>query len=104
MRGKKETTERVDPEVVFNDSEGELIKIFLKWFKQNDPDIIIGWHVIGFDLMFLEQRCRDLNISFDISRKGNIILRNKARGGYYASIPGRIVLWPNKFKDSILFI
>jgi DNA polymerase-2 len=60
--------------------------------RQNDPDIIIGWHVIGFDLMFLEKRCKDMNISFDISRKGNIVLRNKARGGYYASIPGRIVL------------
>jgi DNA polymerase-2 len=92
MRGKRGTTDGSEPEISFNNSEEELLKVFIKWFKQNDPDIIIGWHVIGFDLMFLEQRCRNLNVNFDISRKGNIILRNKTRGGYYASIPGRIVL------------
>ncbi|MDR3668671.1 MAG: 3'-5' exonuclease, partial [Ignavibacteriaceae bacterium] len=92
MKGKWETKEQEEFEINFNSSEEELLNKFLKWFKQNDPDIIIGWHVIGFDLMFLEKRCRNFNIKFDIARKGNIILRNKARGGYYASVPGRIVL------------
>jgi len=92
MKGKGVPTDKAELNLIFNNSEEELLKEFLKWFRQNNPDIIIGWHVIGFDLMFLEKRCRDLNINFDISRKGNTILRNKARGGYYASIPGRIVL------------
>ena len=92
MRGKQESKRNVDFEISFNISEEDLLNVFIKWVKLNDPDIIIGWHVIGFDLMFLEKRCRNLNINFDISRKGNIILRNKTRGGYYASIPGRIVL------------
>jgi DNA polymerase II len=92
MRGKEGTAKKAEPVVYFNNSEEELLKAFIKWFRQNDPDIIIGWHIIGFDLMFLERRCRDLDINFDISRKGNIILRNKTRGGYYANIPGRIVL------------
>jgi DNA polymerase-2 len=92
MKGKGAPTDKAEPNLIFNNTEEELLREFLKWFRQNNPDIIIGWHVIGFDLMFLEKRCRDLNINFDISRKGNTILRNKARGGYYASIPGRIVL------------
>jgi|CZKP01.1.fsa_nt_gi DNA polymerase-2 len=92
MRGKGETIDKVETKIIFNNSEELLINVFLKWFRQNDPDIIIGWHVIGFDLMFLEKRCKNLNINFDISRKGNTILRHKARGGYYASIPGRVVL------------
>ena len=92
MKGKGGAADEALQEIFFNNSEEELLKAFLRWFRQNDPDIIIGWHVIGFDLMFLEKRCRELNINFDISRKGNTILRNKARGGYYASIPGRIVL------------
>ncbi|MDR3610011.1 MAG: DNA polymerase II [Ignavibacteriaceae bacterium] len=92
IRGKGKAADRLNYELLFADTEEDLLKLFIDWFRQNDPDIIIGWHVIGFDLMFLEQRCKDLNITFDISRKGNIILRNKARGGYYASIPGRIVL------------
>ena len=92
MKGKGETIDKVETKIIFNNSEELLINVFLKWFRQNDPDIIIGWHVIGFDLMFLEKRCKNLNINFDISRKGNTILRHKARGGYYASIPGRVVL------------
>ena len=92
MRGKGGSSAAALPEILFENSEEGLLKAFLRWFRQNDPDIIIGWHVIGFDLMFLEKRCRELNINFDISRKGNTLLRNKARGGYYASIPGRIVL------------
>jgi DNA polymerase-2 len=92
MRGKGETIDKVETKIIFNNSEELLINVFLKWFRQNDPDIIIGWHVIGFDLMFLEKRSKNLNINFDISRKGNTILRHKARGGYYASIPGRVVL------------
>ena len=35
----------------YND-ERELLTNFFVWFKQIDPDIIIGWHVIGFDLTF----------------------------------------------------
>jgi DNA polymerase II len=92
IRGKGKSTNKENAEILFTETEEDLLKIFIKWIKENDPDIIIGWHVIGFDLMFLEKRCRDWNINFDIARKGNIILRNKIRGGYYASIPGRIVL------------
>lgn len=92
MKGKGETDDIEEPKLIFSNSEEELLKEFLEWFRDNDPDIIIGWHVIGFDLMFLEKRCRELNINFNISRKGDTILRHKTRGGYYASIPGRIVL------------
>jgi DNA polymerase II len=92
IRGKGESIYKDVMDILFYNSEEELLIAFLRWFRQNDPDIIIGWHVIGFDLMFLEQKCRELNISFDISRKGNTVLRKNVRGGYYANIPGRIVL------------
>ncbi|MGE5402996.1 MAG: DNA polymerase II [Ignavibacteriales bacterium] len=73
--------------------EKELLLAFLKWFKETDPDIIIGWHVIGFDLIFLEKKCDELNIRFDISRGGGkSTFRNRKMGGYYAFIPGRVVI------------
>jgi DNA polymerase-2 len=92
MRGRVEVKDKSKPEVIFGNNEEDILRLFINWIKQNDPDIIIGWHVIGFDLMFLERRCKDLNINFDIARKGNVLLRNKTRGGYYVSIPGRVVL------------
>jgi len=73
--------------------EKELLINFIEWFKQTDPDIIIGWHVIGFDLMFLEAKCNELMIPFDIARgSGRVSLRTRKPRGYFASITGRVVI------------
>jgi DNA polymerase-2 len=79
--------------IQFCQDEKDLLTSFLKWLNEADPDIIIGWHVIGYDLMYLESKCRDLMIPFEIARsKGRVTLRKTGQGGYFASIPGRIVL------------
>lgn len=73
--------------------EKELLFGFLKWFNEKDPDVIIGWHVIGFDLMFLESKCRELMIPFDIARaEGRVSLRQRKPSGYFASVTGRIII------------
>jgi DNA polymerase-2 len=73
--------------------EKNLLTQFLSWFNEIDPDIIIGWHVIGFDLMFLEARCQEHLISFDIARgEGRVSLRSRKPRGYFASITGRVVI------------
>ncbi len=77
----------------FNSEESDLLKEFIDWFKGIDPDVIIGWHVIGFDLMFIESKCREFHIPFDIARgEGNVTLRSRRNGNYFANIPGRIVI------------
>ncbi len=74
-------------------NENELLQNFISWFKEKDPDIIIGWHVIGFDLMFLERKCNELMIPFDIARaNGRVSLRQRKPSGYFASVTGRIVI------------
>jgi len=96
IRGKEneisEPIKEIKFELVLCKTEPLLLETFIKYFREIDPDIIIGWHVIGFDLMMLESRCREHSIVFNIARKGNVILRNKTQGGYFISIPGRIVL------------
>jgi DNA polymerase-2 len=73
--------------------EKELLNNFIGWFKKADPDIIIGWHVIGFDLMFLENKCNELMIPFDIARSGGrVSLRTRKPRGYFASVTGRVVI------------
>ncbi len=79
--------------ILFCEDEKELLKSFLKWFVEVDPDIIIGWHVIGFDLMFLESKCNEYHIPFDIARAGGwVSLRTRKPRGYFASITGRVVI------------
>ena len=74
-------------------SEAELMQAFFAWFAKADPDLIIGWHVIGFDLMFLERKCSELGIPFGLARGGGeVILVEKPGAGYFATVPGRLVV------------
>ncbi len=74
-------------------NEKELLQNFITWFNKADPDIIIGWHVIGFDLMFLESKCNEFQIRFNIARgNGRVSLRSRKPRGYFASITGRVVI------------
>ena len=73
--------------------EKNLLTGFLDWFRVLDPDIIIGWHVIGFDLMYLESKCQEYFIPFDIARgQGRVSFRARKPRGYFASISGRVVI------------
>jgi len=79
--------------ILFFQAEKDLLSAFFEWIKEKDPDIIIGWNVVGFDILFLEKKCAELNINFDLSRnESKVILRKRKIGGYFVSIPGRIVI------------
>ena len=75
------------------EDEKALLQNFIEWFIEKDPDIVIGWHVIGFDLMFLENKCREWNLAFDIARAdGRVSLRQRKPRGYFASVTGRVII------------
>jgi len=70
--------------ISFYDNERDLLISFFNRFKEIDPDIIIGWHVIGFDLLFLDNKCRELGISLDIARaNGRVSIRQRKPSGHY---------------------
>lgn len=75
-------------------NEAALIKSLLDWFKLNDPDIIIGWAVVTFDLALLYRRARALNIPLTLGRLGTQLswrVDNKYRPETLI-LPGRVVL------------
>ena len=79
--------------ISFYTDERELLVNFFNWFNEIDPDIIIGWHVIGFDLFFLDNKCRELGINLDISRSnGRVSLRQRKPSGYFIFVTGRVVI------------
>ena len=88
-----EETKRSLKMISYFSDERILLENFFKWFKEIDPDIIIGWHVIGFDLLFLDNKCRELGINLDIARaNGRVFLRQRKPSGYFISITGRVVI------------
>ncbi len=76
-------------------SEAALLKGFLHRFQQLDPDLILGWNLINFDLNILEQRCRRHRIPFNLGRGNSsaAVLQPKQPGQLrIATVPGRVAL------------
>ena len=76
-------------------SESALLSRLFAWFTAHDPDLVLGWNVVGFDLDFIARRCRKLRMGFDIARGGEraaILQPGSASRTHVARIPGRVVL------------
>ena len=73
--------------------EASLLAAFLKWFAAEDPDVIIGWYVIGHDLRYLQERCDKNYMDFSLGRSGRKPVISEIPGvGHFCNLPGRVVL------------
>lgn len=74
-------------------SEKQLLISFLEQFNEIDPDFIIGWNVVGFDLKFLDKRYQEFSIPFNLGRGNKAFQFDDRKGiGSFARIPGRVVI------------
>jgi len=67
----------------------------MDWFAELDPDVIIGWSIVAFDLKFLQGRADSLGLEFNIGRgRSPVSWRFLDRGQQrvYAVVPGRVIL------------
>lgn len=74
--------------------EAALIHRLIAWFHEFDPDFIIGWSVVTFDLALLFRRAQLHHIPLRIGRGGTLLewkVDNKFRPETL-SLPGRVVL------------
>jgi len=76
------------------DSEADALQQFFIWIRDNDPDVIIGWNVVAFDLDFLQWKCKKLGVAFDLGRESNSAILTPQQNGHMhiARLPGRVVL------------
>lgn len=74
-------------------SEKDLLTLFFDHLKREDPDIIIGWNIVAFDLLMLQNRCAALSVPFRMGRDdGGRVTESAASGRLTARIPGRAVI------------
>jgi len=83
-----------DPSLSFAADERSLVQTLLDRIALLDPDVIIGWNVIEFDLTVLEERCRQLGVPFVMGRNAEParVLPGDRGQVSIARIPGRVVL------------
>lgn len=75
--------------------ETALLKRFMQYVVDIDPDIFIGWNVINFDFRFLQKKADKLRIPLKLGRDNKIINWRQAQNEaehYFILIPGRVVL------------
>ncbi len=82
------------PHTIACANERALLDVFFAHIQSEDPDVLIGWSVIDFDLMTLQNRCEAASMPFAIGRdRGARILPAAGQGTRaIARIPGRVVL------------
>ena len=86
-------SEHRDYRILSCSDEAGLLRKALEWIRLADPDLIIGWNVIGFDLEILTKRCARYGIVFSLGRDGSGVRTfQKQSGMRSAEISGRVVL------------
>jgi DNA polymerase-2 len=86
-----EPTDGTPPLTELHASEGQLISAFCRFVQQLDPDLILGWNVIEFDLAVLQRRAAVLGISLPLGRDGSGVELTSGKPAR-ARIAGRVVL------------
>lgn len=79
----------------FYPDEKSLLVAFLSWLNDYDPDVIIGWNVINFDMRYLQRIADKYRIAFTLGREsGEINWRSQDDEGnrYQLKTTGRVVL------------
>ncbi len=79
--------------LVYCDSRADLLHALNAWFARFDPDALIGWSVIQFDLRKLEQHAERLGVPLTLGRGGTRMeWRGGAKGDRLVTIPGRLAI------------
>ena len=81
------------PAVVRCHNERDLLQQLMAEVRRFDPDLIIGWNVIGFDLRVLQQRAEAQRLPLCLGRDQEPVRVEQTRTGrWYARLNGRVVL------------
>ncbi len=84
----------VDFQLEYCDSRTLLLKKLNDWFARFDPDAIIGWNVVQFDMRVLHEHARRLGVPLRLGRDGEEMQWREHGSGnhYFASAAGRLII------------
>ncbi len=88
-------TERIDFALIYCPSRKAMVESLNAWFERNDPDVIIGWNVIQFDLRVLQQTADACGVPLLLGRERLPIewrTHPRKQGYLFAPTPGRIII------------
>ncbi|RYY01682.1 MAG: DNA polymerase II [Gammaproteobacteria bacterium] len=84
-----------DLDIVFCKTQKECLQDFFIWLNEYDPDILIGWSVVQFDLWVLETLCQQEGLTLALGRGAQSVhwrQEDEEGGRRFVVIPGRVAL------------
>ena len=85
----------VDFDLEFCASRGDLLLRLNQWMARHDPDAIIGWNVVQFDMRVLHEHARRLGIPLLLGRGGSEMQwreHGTRKHHFFASAAGRLII------------
>ena len=84
----------VDFALAYCRTRRELLVCLNQWIAHFDPDAIIGWSVVQFDLRVLNEHSKRYGVPLTWGRDGSVLELRQQTGGrhYFANIAGRLVI------------
>ena len=97
MRGEAPapSLQPMDFRLVYCPSRKDMVERLNAWFAQHDPDVVIGWNVIQFDLRVLQKNADACGVPLLLGRERRPIAwrTHPGKQGYlFAPMPGRVVI------------
>nr|WP_244828263.1 DNA polymerase II [Caballeronia sp. TF1N1] len=85
----------VDFDLDYCASRADMLRRFNEWMERHDPDAIIGWNVVQFDLRVLQKHADDYGVPLRLGRDGSTVEWREhgiKRNHFFVSIAGRLVI------------
>ena len=85
----------VDFRLDYCDSREQLLQRLNQWLAEHDPDALIGWNLVQFDLRVLHEHARRLAIPLRLGRAGGEMHwreHGSGNGHFFADAAGRLII------------
>lgn len=88
MRGDGKDTELIR----YVDTERQLLEALMRYTKQWDPDLLVGWSVVNFDFNFLQRKAEQLGMPLKLGRADSRLHLRDHNNMTFAGLPGRAII------------
>ncbi|MGF6639323.1 DNA polymerase II [Paraburkholderia sp. MM6662-R1] len=88
-------TDAIDFKLEYCETRAQLLEKLIEWMERHDPDAIIGWNLVQFDLKVLQQHAGQYRVPLRIGRGGAVMEWREhgvTRNHFFAGVAGRWVI------------
>jgi len=85
---------KLDFAMEYCDSRPALLQKLITWITTHDPDAIIGWNLVQFDLRILQQHAEQYRIPLTLGRDGSVMewRKHQRQEHFFAGVAGRLII------------